>query len=298
MDRPATIVGLGEVLWDVFPSGPRFGGAPANFACSAAELDRDSVRVCMVSGVGQDELGQQALRELSDRNVNTSRIQRHDKPTGQVLISLDERGVARYEFAEDTAWDNLEWNHDLEQLAGATDIVCFGTLGQRSERSHQTIQRFIASTKPATQRIFDVNLRRPFYSDSVILESLELANVLKVNDEELPFLANLCDLSGTDADMLQQISKRFDLIAVALTRGANGAVLVRGDEVSECHGFEAAVVDTVGAGDAFTAAFAIGLLDAANLNVINRRACRVAAFVCSQPGATPRLLANLDHGPA
>lgn len=297
MSEILTIVGLGEVLWDVFPDGARFGGAPANFASMAAALAGDAVRVCMVSGVGQDQLGRQAIQELVARGVDTSATQSSAKATGRVLISLDNDGIARYEFADDTAWDNLQWNDVLEQLAPVTDVVCYGTLGQRTEQSRHTIQKFIAATKPTTRRVFDVNIRPPFYSDSVIRESLELANVLKLNNEELPLLASLCGVSGTDVDVLRQISERFGLLAVALTRGANGAVLLRDGEVSESTGFGATVVDTVGAGDAFTAALAIGLLNEWELDSINQKACRVAAFVCTRPGATPALPANLVRDP-
>jgi fructokinase len=176
--------------------------------------------------------------------------------------------------------------------------VSFGTLGQRSEPSRTTIQRFVSATPSTALRIFDVNLRPPFVIDSVILELLALANILKLNDDELPVLANLCGLAGSDTEVMQQLAERFDLQTVALTRGANGAVLLRGDRISQHTGIETQVVDTVGAGDAFTAALALGLAGGGDLDTINRTACRVAAFVCSQSGATPTLpgeLGELSH---
>ena len=183
----------------------------------------------------------------------------------------------------------MEWSNELEQLAHRTDAVCFGTLGQRSEVSLATIRRFVAATRPTALRILDVNLRPPFVSDAVILDSLRLANILKLNDEELSVLARLIGLTGSPAEMLRRLADEFAFQVVALTRGVNGALLIRGDEISEHPGVAAHVVDTVGAGDAFTAALALGLLDGRDLETINRTACEVAAFVCSQSGATPNM---------
>ena len=289
MTQNTTIVGLGEILWDVFPDGPRFGGAPANFACSAAGLGREQVEVYIVSSVGKDGLGQRAIESLQQHGVNTSCVAEQERPTGQVLVELDEEGRASYQFAADTAWDNLQWSRELEQLAARTDAVCFGTLGQRSDRSRETIQRFVAATAPTALRIFDINLRPPYFRDAVIVESLKLANVLKLNDEELPFVRDLCGLSGADSQVLRGLAVQFELRAVALTRGARGAVLIRGGEISEQAGVATQVVDTVGAGDAFTAALALGLLTGGKLDTINRSACAVASFVCTQSGATPRM---------
>ncbi len=289
MNPLPVIVGIGEVLWDVFPDGARFGGAPANFVCSAAGLGRGRFCVAMVSAVGIDELGQKAISALVDHQVNVESVVQNSRPTGQVLVRIDERGHATYEFASDSAWDRLEWSTGLERLVHRADVICFGTLGQRSEVSRSTICRCVSATRPATLRILDINVRQPFISDLIILDSLKLANVLKLNDEELPVLASLLKLSGPPVVMLRQLADQFSFQVVALTRGANGAVLVRGDEISVAPGIETNVVDTVGAGDAFTATLAIGLLKGLELDTINRAACNVAAFVCSQGGATPIL---------
>lgn len=281
------VVGLGEVLWDVFPDGPRFGGAPANYACHAANLGAHSH---MVSAVGRDDLGDRALKAFSDHAVETSAVQRNGYPTGAVYVQLDAEGKASYEFLDNTAWDHLEWSPELDDLAARTDAVCFGTLGQRRHESQLSIRRFVTTT-PAVSclRIFDVNLRPPFYADNTLLESLKIANILKLNDDELPIVAALCGISGAESEIMQSLALRFDLRLVALTRGARGALLVRGKEVSDHPGVETSVIDTVGAGDAFTAALTLGLLAELELGVINDRAARVAAFVCSQAGATPRL---------
>jgi len=293
MSSRRPVIGLGEILWDVFPDGPRFGGAPANFACHAAALGAEAH---MVGAVGCDELGRRALAELKQRGVQTGAVACDRKrPTGTVTVTLDPQGHASYTFAADTAWDALAWTQQLAELAAEAAAVCFGTLGQRSECSRRTIQRFVAATPPETLRLLDVNLRPPFYDDAVIHESLRLANVLKLNDDELPVVGRLCGLDGPPIELMRALAGRFELQAVAFTRGAKGAVLLRGEQLSEHPGVETQVVDTVGAGDAFAAALAIGLLENRDLDVINRQACRIAAFVCSQSGATPKLPPELAN---
>jgi fructokinase len=287
MNHGFTIVGVGELLWDLFPDGPRFGGAPVNFSCHAAAL---GANVHVVTSVGDDPLGRQALEALRSHGVDSDAVAICDQaPTGTVKVAVDAAGKATFTFAPDVAWDHLCWCAALEGLAARCDAVCFGTLGQRAAESRQSIQRFVRATPLPTLRIYDINLRPPFYSDEVIRESLALANVLKLNDDELPILASMCGVSGTEAGVLHQFAQKFDLQVVALTRGARGAMLLRGGDVSECPGVSVAVKDTVGAGDAFTAALALGLLRNDPLDLINRRACEVAAYVCSCPGATPPL---------
>jgi fructokinase len=288
------IVGLGEVLWDVFPDGPRFGGAPANFVCSAAGLGRSQFEVVMASAIGHDELGQLASAELNDHHVNTAAVARVNYPTGQVNVTLDEEGHASYEFASNTAWDHLYWTDGLAVLANRTNVVCFGTLGQRADDSQRTIRRFVASTPPACLRLLDINLRSPFWNQDVILQSLAMANALKLNDSELPVIASLLQLRGSDEAVLAQIMERYSLKLIALTRGAHGSLLLRDSgECSDLAGQSIHVVDTVGAGDAFTATLALGVLRGLRLDTINRWASDVAAFVCTQAGATPRLPASL-----
>lgn len=281
----SVIVGLGEVLWDLFPDGPRFGGAPANFACHAAALGADSR---MVSSVGADPLGADALNALRARGVATDCVSElADFPTGTVQVTLDGRGQASYEFAADAAWDHLPWSDAVGQLATQTEAVCFGSLGQRGPAARSTIQRFLAAMPAASLRVLDINLRPPFYDDQVILNALQAANVLKLNDEELPIVADVCGLHGDD--LPQQLGQRFQLQAVAVTRGSRGALLYRGERVWEQEGLPVRVQDTVGAGDSYTAALVLGLLAQLPPAKVNRVACEVAAYVCGQPGATPEL---------
>ena len=293
MNTP-TIVGLGEILWDVFPDGPRFGGAPANFACSAAELTQGSCRVEMISAVGDDEFGPPALQALRDHGVGVDYVPIKAQQTGQVLVRLDDKGQATYTFAEDTAWDNLNWSTDLAALAMHTAAVCFGTLGQRSNASQDVIRRFVDATPGDCLRIFDINLRPPYWTPDVIRQSLPLSNILKLNDAELPELAALLDLSGSDEQLAAQLIDHFQLKLVVLTRGDNGSLLVDATgQTSELAGDRIPVVDTVGAGDSFTAAIAVGLLKGLDLSSLHRRAANVAAFVCSRAGATPSIPSHL-----
>ena len=286
------IIGLGEVLWDVFPSGAVCGGAPANFACHIAGLGE---RAAMVSAVGDDPLGLAAIAALEARGVDTShvRVDPHH-PTGTVDVAIDSAGVASYLFAADTAWDHLTWEPTLENLARSCAAVCFGTLAQRSNQSRQTIRRFVAAAPASSLRVFDVNLRQEFFDPETILESLKLASVLKLNAEELPVVAAACGEKGTSLlGTLQKIRQRHGLQAAVLTLGAEGSIIVTEREVSEQPGVAVQVVDTVGAGDAFTAAVVIGLLRGLPLAVIHRHAASVAAFVCTQHGATPKIPAAL-----
>ena len=283
---PHTIIALGEILWDVFPDGPRFGGAPANFACSSAELGHENAVVSMISAVGNDELGRRALDSLVTRGVQTDVVQINGYPTGRVDVELDEAGVGTYRFAENCAWAYLSWIRDLQQLASDCDAVCFGTLGQRGQQSLEAIRSFVQATSESALRILDVNIRRPFISDELILSSLELANVLKLNDDELPVIGGLCDFSGSDLEIMQRIAERFGLRYVALTRGPRGAVILSSDTVTELPGVSVDVVDTVGAGDAFTASMTLGLLAGQQLEAINRNAIASSSYVCSQQGAT------------
>lgn len=288
--QPYVIVGLGEVLWDVFPEGPKFGGAPANFACTAAELAGDAAEVFMVSAIGRDDLGERALSSLSDHRVLTDHVAVNAFPTGRVDVTVDSAGVASYRFAEDVAWDHLEWSADLENLAARTNAVCFGTLAQRTRESSQTVLRFVAATPAESLRIFDINLRSPYWTYDVIMESLMLANILKLNDDELKILSERLGISGDPVQQLEQINLLFSLDLTALTRGSKGSLLVdRRGQVSDLPGEPVGVVDTVGAGDAFTAALTVGLLQGASLEETHRWASCVAAYVCSVAGAAPHL---------
>jgi fructokinase len=288
MNPPPVVIGLGEILWDVYPDEARFGGAPANFAIQAAALGAEA---WTVGSVGADDLGRRALERLRERAVRCETVQQDAiHPTGTVAVTLDESGKATYQFAADTAWDHLDWSDAVSGVAARCDAVCFGTLGQRSPRSRQTIRRFVQATPAAALRVFDVNLRQTFYDADTLVESLRLATVLKLNDEELPVVARLCGLqTAAPRDQLAELLRRFDLRLIALTRGGEGSLLATPTELNGCPAPPTDLVDTVGAGDAFTATLVMGLLADRPLSEINRHANAVAAYVCSQKGASPVL---------
>jgi fructokinase len=292
MSARPVIAGIGEVLWDVYPDAAHFGGAPANFACHAASLGAEA---WMVSAVGADELGDLALDSLGQRGVECASVTRDPKhATGRVLVTLDATGQASYEFAVNTAWDHLSWSDQRASLARRCDAVCFGTLGQRSSISRDTIRRFVEATPPTALKVFDVNLRQHFYDTETIESSLQIASALKLNGEELPIVAEICGIKArAPRDILMELMSRYELRFAALTHGSDGALLIAAGEESECPAVPTTVVDTVGAGDAFTATLVFDFLRGLPVVEINRHANAVASFVCSQPGATSPLPASL-----
>lgn len=222
---PSTLVGLGEVFWDLFPEGPRFGEAPANFAFHAAMLWADAA---VVSRVGDDELQEEAIAALRRHGVGTRYVGRSpDRATGTVRVELDDAGRPRFEIA----WDHIPRWDDLEGLARRADAVCFGTLAQRSETSRGTIRRSLRTTGPDCLRILDVNLRPPFVDHYIVIDSLRLADAVKLNEEELPVGAPVSGLSGSPRDVLEGLRELYGLRLVALTRGAEGAMLLEDEGI-------------------------------------------------------------------
>ncbi len=281
------IAGLGEVLWDLLPGGRQLGGAPANFAYHARCLGLEAY---IVSAVGADAPGEDVVRKLDALGVHRDYLAVSSKyPTGTVTVELDPAGHPTFTIHENVAWDHIPWTPALGRLAGRLNAVCFGSLCQRSDESRRTVQRFLAAVAPGCIRVFDVNLRQDWYSREVIETSLALADVLKLNDEELPTVASLLELEGRGDDALLELIERWDLRLAALTRGANGSVLRTSQQRVEHPGIPVRVVDTVGAGDAFTAALAAGLLEKRPLEQISEEANRLGAYVAGCAGATPDL---------
>ena len=308
MREPHLILGLGELLWDVLPDGPRLGGAPANFTVMAARLGSHAV---LLSRVGRDDLGRMALERLRPMPADTSFIETdHAHETGRVTVYF-EAGQPHYTIHHPAAWDFLELTDEWMRLAERADALCFGSLAQRSQESRQTIQTMAAQASSRCIRVFDVNLRTPFYSGEVIQESLELASVVKMNDAEVPRVLGLLGLPAGDAEMWssdefsqerrtyeQQSAERVlnefpTLGMVAITRGGHGSLLVRRDEWHEHPGYPVKVADTIGAGDAFTAALTHYLLRGAGLATLNEAGNRWGGWVASQAGAMPALSDDL-----
>jgi len=279
------LIGIGEILWDILPSGRQLGGAPANFAYHAHSLGEEGI---VVSSVGQDGLGKEIQNKLKALGLVLDFIT-IDKthPTGIVSVMIDCKGIPDFTIHEDVAWDYIPETVELLKLAKRADAVCFGSLAQRSPISYRTMRNFLHNTSEEALRIFDINLRQGFYSKVIIEDSLRLASVLKLNENELPMVVNILGLEEEENEPLGVLSELYELKLVALTRGANGSVLYSDGQKSIHDGYSVKVVDTIGAGDAFTAAMAIGMLKGYKLNHINTIANRVASYICTQSGATP-----------
>lgn len=280
------VVGLGEVLWDLLPGGACLGGAPANFAYITTLMGDQGI---VASRVGEDSRGIDALRRLEELGLDIDHVQTDpEHSTGVVNVKVDERGVAQYEIAQPVAWDFLEWNSDWCQLAAEADAVCFGSLAQRSEKSCVTIRQFLAACGKHVVKVFDVNLRQSYYCAESLSESMRLADVLKLNDEELPKLMSLMKIPHKDErTSAKRLIADFGLKVVCITRGSTGSLLVQGDEISEHPGFRVRVADTVGSGDAFTAGMVHEYLHGAPLDLMNEVANLVGAWVASEVGAMP-----------
>jgi fructokinase len=282
------ILYLGDMLWDLFPEGPRFGGAPGNYACHAARLGGE---VYMVSGVGAGKRGTEALAVLRGQGVKDELVQRlEDFPTGIVTVEVDAGGKPTFEIGEDAAWDHWAWNEEIEKSVRSADAVYFGTLGQRGATPRVGIRKAMElAKKEGIMRVLDVNLRPPFFDDAVIRDSLSIASVFKLSDDELERVCQACGipLSDDPVDSLRVILGKYALDLLVMTKGAEGALLLTCDSTFEQPGVKAKVVDTVGAGDSFTASMTLGLLRKDSFSKILRDACEVAAAVCSHAGAVP-----------
>jgi fructokinase len=220
-----------------------------------------------------------------------------EHPTGTVSVNVGAGGNPSFTIQENVAWDFIPKSQQLMELGKGINAVTFGTLGQRSEVSRATIRAFIRKIPSSVLCIFDINLRQTFYSREVIEWSLEACNVLKVNEEELQVLARLLSMKGDEQRLLCELSGRFNLKLIALTKGAGGSLLYSQGRIYVHEGYETEVVDTVGSGDAFTAALTLGMLSGSDLRTINDYANRVASFVCSKRGATPPLPDDLKITP-
>ncbi|QEG34546.1 carbohydrate kinase family protein [Bythopirellula goksoeyrii] len=293
---PYTVVGLGEALFDCFGERAVLGGAPVNLAVHANQLLRHkNCHGVIASAIGDDPLGERLKKELASRRMTTEHLAvLADLPTGTVQVTVDAAGHPEYEITENVAWDRIEFTDSLSELAGKCSAVCFGTLAQRSPTSRKSIQQFLDTAKHAL-RVCDTNLRQQFYSAEVIESSLQAANVLKLNEEELTVIGELLQLESRNLSVDEQVAgirERFDLSVVALTRGEAGTVLYSADERVEGKVPKyprQPQADSVGAGDSCCAALIVGLLLEKPLAEIVALANRVGAFVASVQGATPEL---------
>lgn len=282
------VVGMGEALWDVLPEGKKIGGAPANFAYHAAQF---GLRSCVVSAVGNDDLGREILDTLTEKGLNYL-IEMVDYPTGTVQVELDGAGIPQYDIKEDTAWDNIPYTPELKDLARKARAVCFGSLAQRSETSRNTINRFLDDMPEEEGRlvVFDVNLRQNFYTKEILSRSMRTCDVLKINDEEITEVSRLFGIPGSDFEEIsRRLLERFNLKMLILTCGVKGSYVFTPDGASFQPTPKVKVADTVGAGDSFTASFISAILKGKSVAEAHALAVETSAFVCTQKGAMPVL---------
>ncbi len=285
-EKKPLVIGIGEVLWDRFPDGDRLGGAPANVAFHAAQLGACGIPV---SRIGQDVDGDRLAAALNFHGLPLKAIQRDSlHPTGIVRVTLD-RGQPSYAIEEEAAWDALEFSPELERLAASADAVCFGTLAQRSSASRQTIQRFVSGTAPGTLLLFDINLRQAFYDRSSVEFGLLHATGLKLNDDELRAVATLFGWSFSTEAVCARLFASFPLKWIALTHGAEGCELRFPTGTIHSAAPQVECIDAVGAGDAFSAALIVSLLEGRSPQEAADRANRIGAYIATQSGAMPIL---------
>ena len=303
LKEPHLILGIGELLWDVLPEGPRLGGAPANFAVMAGRLGNHAA---ILSRIGRDDLGREAVALLDPLPADTSFLQVDPvHETGRVTVAFED-GQPHYTIHQPAAWDSMELTDEWVQLAERADAICFGSLAQRCLESRHTIQSLAAQTAAACVKVFDVNLRVPFFSSEVIQESLELASVMKMNDTEVPLVLGLLGLPVEQDDVqdtlrlgAERLLAEFPMLQmIAVTRGGNGSLLVTREEWHDHPGIPVKVADTIGAGDAFTAAMTHYLLRGADLETLNKAGNRWGGWVASQSGAMPDLPDEVRAGVA
>jgi fructokinase len=285
-----TIISLGEIIWDMLPSGGKLGGAPLNFAWHAQQLGAE---VTIVSRVGNDELGKQALEQLVEQGFSTNFIpQDGNVPTGQAMVELSASGTPTFSIMEDVAYDFIKYDPALIPQIQTANVIYFGSLAQRSETSRSTIHQYLRAAPETTVKIFDINLRPPFFNEEIIKQSLKLANALKLNDQELPVLVEFYHLQGSIKEQLASLASLCELKFIAYTRASEGSLIYAEGEWSDYQSIPVKVVDSVGAGDAFSAALVVGMIKKKELGLINEQANKIAGYVCTQAGATPVLPAE------
>jgi fructokinase len=289
--RKPLIVGLGEILWDMLPGGKVLGGAPANFAYHCSQLGADSY---VISAVGKDDPGCEILEKVEALNLPSEYLYIEERyPTSKVTVRLDAKGHPQYTIHKNVAWDYIPINQAALDLVSGADALCFGSLAQRSPISRQSIQSYLEQTSTDCLRVFDVNLRQNYYSRELLEKSLEFADILKLNNEELIVMKDLFSLKGKEDELIGSLIQDYKLKLIALTKGAEGSTLYNGSEKSDYRSDPVNAIDTVGAGDSFTATMVMAYLEGMPLNEMNRKASEISAFVCTQKGATPVIPSDL-----
>ena len=277
------VIAVGEIVWDMLPAGKQLGGAPLNFAFFSKELGAEAYAV---SAIGNDVLGDETLAVASATGVNLDYLQRNNLPTSRVLISLDDEGVPQYEIVENVAWDALECPQMILDLVKDASVMCWGSLAQRSVTSRQSVLAMLSAAPKECVKVFDINIRQHYYSREVIETSLGYADILKLNEDELPLVASILGLSGPEHDIVSQLIEKYALKYLVYTHGADfSEVFSATGEYSHVPTPKVRVVDTVGAGDSFTAVFVTSIMQGLSMAESHARAVEVSAYVCTQNGA-------------
>ena len=276
------VVGIGELLWDVLPTGKKAGGAPINFVYHATQLGAEGYAI---SAVGKDELGEEIVQEL-DNNHIAHCIESVDYQTGTVEVTL-EKGIPTYNIIENVAWDHIPVSSKAIEIVKKAKAICLGTLAQRNMDSRKALTELLSYAPEDALRFFDINIRQNYYSKELILDLLEKANILKINDEELEMLRPMMGLGGDYEVYCKALLEKYGLKYVILTAGSKFSAIYSTDENSVIGTPKVAVADTVGAGDSFSGAFAYSILAGKSLKEAHRKAVNTAAFVCSKEGAWP-----------
>ena len=288
------VVGIGEILWDVFPDRRRPGGAPANVAFHANQLGMHGI---VYSRVGRDELGDELLAFLVQHGLQTDYVFRDAHyPTGQAEVSFNDRGEPEFRFVPNVAWDHLDFHAAAETLMNSAAAVSFGTLAQREEDARNAIHQCLAAVNSKTITLYDANLRPPHVDREWIERSFAAARIVKVREDEAKQFASILDWKQYDLQhFAYHLRERYDVDLVCVTRGPRGCVLFAANETAEQAGVPLETVDPVGAGDAFAAALLFARLRSWSLTTTADFANRYAALVASRPGAMPRLEKELSE---
>ncbi len=283
-----TAICFGEVLWDIFPTEKVAGGAPMNVAMRLQSL---GINAAIISKIGNDVLGKDLLQIINTNQVNTSFVQVDNHlPTGEVQVHLDTAGTASYTIVQPSAWDAIEWNEHLQHAVAATDVFVFGSLVCRNEVSKKTLLQLLEVAK---FKVFDVNLRSPFYNIELLVELMQKANLIKLNDEELNFITAALNTSAkTTEEQILHIAALTNTPTICVTKGKDGAVLYSNNQCYTHPGFKVVVADTVGAGDSFLAALITQLLSQKEPAEILPFACATGSLVASKKGANPNITFN------
>ncbi len=276
------VICFGEVLWDMLPSGKMPGGAPMNVAFHLNNFGLDSA---IISRIGTDDLGDELLDFMQSAGLNTTLVQRGTNHlTGVVKVNMDDKNEITYKIVQPVAWDYIQLDDKAVEAVEQSDCFVFGSLAARNPGTRETLYELI---KQAPFKVFDVNLREPYYTKEIVENLLHKTDMVKMNAHELAMITAWHDTLTDEKNAIKNLSERFDVPTVCVTRGGSGAVLFREGEFFESRGFEVQVSDTIGSGDSFLAALIKGILVGEPPAESVETACAVGALVATRRGATP-----------